>query len=235
MKLISMDSAFLKRIDDYLEFARNHPEHFANNSESVRIIFDPQKIYEAEQRSLAQTKAMGLPATGSQVGIITQDPWVTVIRDAVEFSDGDIRLHTRFMNRINHGVAILPMFNNKIILIRHFRHALRKAILEIPRGAIDESATLEQTAINELREEIGGVGGDLIPLGFIYGSTNLFANGSYLFFTQLLSIGSPQLDEGVEEIESYTVKEFESLLKNGEIVESITVAAFCQARIRGLL
>ena len=235
MKSISMDSSFLKRIEYYLEFARKHPKHFSNNAESVRIVFDPQKIYAAEQRSLLRNQALGLPPEGSQVGIISEDPWVTVIRDAVEFSDGDIRLHTRTMNRNNEGVAVLPIFENKLILIRHFRHALRKSILEIPRGAIDENATLEQTARNELLEEIEGVAGELIPLGFIYGTTNLFANGSYLFFTQLQSLGSPQLDEGVEAIERYSVKEFESLLLAGKIQETHTISAFCQARLRGLL
>ena len=235
MKSISMDSSFLKRIEYYLEFARKHPKHFSNNAESVRIVFDPQKIYAAEQASLLRNQALGLPPEGSQVGIISEDPWVTVIRDAVEFSDGDIRLHTRTMNRNNEGVAVLPIFENKLILIRHFRHALRKSILEIPRGAIDENATLEQTARNELLEEIEGVAGELIPLGFIYGTTNLFANGSYLFFTQLQSLGSPQLDEGVEAIERYSVKEFESLLLAGKIQETHTISAFCQARLRGLL
>lgn len=235
MKSISMDSTFLKRIEYYLEFARKNPKHFSNNAESVRIIFDPQKIYAAEQASLLRNQALGLPPEGSQVGIISEDPWVTVIRDAVEFSDGDIRLHTRTMNRNNEGVAVLPIFENQLILIRHFRHALRKSILEIPRGAIDENATLEQTARNELLEEIEGVAGELIPLGFIYGTTNLFANGSYLFFTQLESLGSPQLDEGVEAIERYSVKEFESLLLAGEIQETHTISAFCQARLRGLL
>ena len=235
MKSISMDSSFLKRIEYYLEFARKHPKHFSNNEESVRIVFDPQKIYAAEQRSVLRNQALGLPPEGSQVGIISEDPWVTVIRDAVEFSDGDIRLHTRTMNRNNEGVAVLPIFENKLILIRHFRHALRKSILEIPRGAIDENATLEQTARNELLEEIEGVAGELIPLGFIYGTTNLFANGSYLFFTQLQSLGSPQLDEGVEAIERYSVKEFESLLLAGKIQETHTISAFCQARLRGLL
>ena len=230
-----MDSSFLKRIEYYLEFARKHPHHFANNLGSVKIIFDPQKIYAAEQASFLRNQALGLPLEGSHVGIISEDPWVTVIRDAVEFSDGDIRLHTRTMNRNNEGVAVLPIFENKIILIRHFRHALRKSILEIPRGAIDDMATIEQTARQELLEEIGGVAGELVPLGFIYGTTNLFANGSYLFFTKLTSLGSPQLDEGVEAIERFSIKEFESLLQKGEIEEAFTISAFCQARIRGLL
>lgn len=230
-----MDSAFIKRIDYYLEFARKHPKHFANNLGSVRIVLDPQKISAAEQASLRRIQGLGLPPEGSQVGIISEDPWVTVIRDAVEFSDGDIRLHTRTMNRNNEGVAVLPIFENKIILIRHFRHALRKSILEIPRGAIDDESTIEKTARQELLEEIGGVASELTPLGFIYGTTNLFANGSYLFFTHLQTLGSPQLDEGVEAIEQYSIKEFESLLLAGKIQETHTISAFCQARLRGLL
>ena len=230
-----MDSSFHKRIEYYLEFARKHPNHFANNLGSVKIVFDPQKIYAAEQESLLHNKFLRLPPEGSHVGIISEDPWVTVIRDAVKFSDGDIRLHTRVMNRINDGVAVLPMFDNKIILIRHFRHALRKSILEIPRGAIDEKSSIEETACQELFEEIQGVAGALIPLGFTYGSTNLFANGSYLFFTKLLSIGSPQLDEGVEQIEYFSISEFEKLMLKGEITEAFTIAAFFQSRLRKLI
>ena len=97
------------------------------------------------------------------------------------------------------------------------------------------SLTGQGKPLNELLEEIGGLASELIPLGFIYGTTNLFANGSYLFFTKLEALGSPQLDEGVEAIERYSVKEFESLLLAGEIQETHTISAFCQARLRGLL
>lgn len=230
-----MNPFFLKRIEEYFEFANKYPKHFINNFGSIRIIFDPQKIYEAEQASLLHNQILGLPPEGSHVGIISQDPWITVIRDAVEFPNGDIRLHTRTMNRNNDGVAVLPFFEDKIILIRHFRHALRKSILEIPRGAIDDNVTIEEAVRIELLEEIEGIASDLIPLGFIHGTTNLFANGTYLFFTKLQALGSPQLEEGVEAIERYSVREFELLLLSNGIQESHTISAFCQARLMGLI
>ncbi len=218
-----------------MEFVRKHPHYFTNSIGSLKIIFDPVKIFAAEKKSLFYNRYTGLPPEGSYVGIISEDPWVTVIRDAVEFSDGDIRLHTRVINRINDGVAVLPMLDDNIILIRHFRHALQKSILEIPRGAIDENSSIEETARQELFEEIQGIAGSLIPLGFIYGSTNLFANGSHLFFTKLLSFGSPQLDEGVEQIECLSISEFERLMLKGEITEALTIGAFCHARLKNLL
>jgi ADP-ribose pyrophosphatase len=231
-----MDDNFLKRISIYLDFAKKNPGLFSNNADSVRIVLDPTQIFEAESKSTKNNLQLGLPPTGAQVGIISQDPWVTVIRDALQFSDGAIRLHTRVMNRINHGVAVLPIFDQKIVLIRHFRHPLRKTILEIPRGAIDENDSLEETARHELIEEIGGEAGELIPLGFVYGSTNLFANGSYLYITHLKSLsGLPQLDEGVEAIEMLTIEEFETMMIQGKIEEAFTIAAFSQARLRGLV
>lgn len=231
-----MDENFLKRISIYLDFAKHNPGLFSNNTESVQIVLDPAQIFEAESKSIKNNLQLGLPPSGAQVGIISQDPWVTIIRDALQFSDGAVRLHTRVMNRINHGVAVLPIFEKKIILIRHFRHPLRKTILEIPRGAIDENDSLEKTARHELLEEIGGEAGELIPLGFVYGSTNLFANGSHLYITHLKSLsGLPQLDEGVEAIESVTIAEFEKMMVEGKIEEAFTIAAFCQARLRRLI
>lgn len=230
-----MNASFLDRIERYLEFARNHPKHFQNNSESVKIILDPYKIYDAEKKFQKYQKKLNLPEVGSQVGIISQDQWVTVMRDAVEFSDGDIRLHTRVMNRANDGVAILPIFDKKIILIRHFRHALRKSILEIPRGAIEDADSPEDTVKKELLEEIQGVPKTLISLGFVYGSTNLFANGSHLYYSKLESLGEPQTSEGIESIERLTLEEFENYVLNGKITEAFTIAAFLHTRLRGLL
>lgn len=230
-----MDKNFIKRIEYYLNFARKYPKHFDNNSKSVRILLDPRMIFEAENISLSQAIPLNLPERGSQVGIISQDSWVTVIRDAVMFLDGEIRLHTRVINRTNDGVAVLPIYNNKVVLIRHYRHALRKSILEIPRGGIEGSKSIEDTARSELLEEIQGIPNELIRLGFVYGSTNLYANGSHLFFAILKSIGIPQFNEGIETIEEYSSEEVESMILNGEITESFTIAAFYHAKLRNFL
>ena len=230
-----MDNNFKKRIAYYLDFARKYPKYFDNNSKSVRILLDPKIIFEAENKSLSQTRPMNLPKIGSQVGIISQDRWIIVIRDAVVFLDGDIRLHTRVINRINDGVAVLPIFNGKVVLIRHYRHALRKSILEIPRGGIEGSDSIEETARNELLEEIQGIPSELLELGFVYGSTNLYANGSHIFFATLKSIGIPQLNEGIENIEQYSPEDVESMILNGQITESFTIAAFYHAKLRNLL
>jgi 8-oxo-dGTP pyrophosphatase MutT (NUDIX family)/drug/metabolite transporter (DMT)-like permease len=224
-----------ERIKSYLDFAKERPELFHTPPGGVRILLDPDEIALVERAVGSSLVAKGLPSKQAQVGIVFRDPWFCVVRDAVEFPDGSRRTHARAINRIGNGAAALPVLDGKIVLLRHFRHAVRRWLLEIPRGGIEPGETPEQTMHTELREELGGRARVLIPLGFLHGSTNLYANGAHLFFAELDSIGAPALGEGIASIEQYSRAEFEDLLVHGEILDSFTVAAYTHAKLRGLI
>jgi ADP-ribose pyrophosphatase len=201
----------------------------------VRILLEPAQIAAVEDAVARQLRERGLPAEGAAVGIVVDDPWIQVLRDAVEFPDGARRTHTRTLNRLGHGVAALPVLDGRIVLARHFRHAVRRWLLEIPRGAIEPGQTAEGTALAELQEEIGARVRRIEPLGFAFGTTNQQANGARLFYAELEEIGAPQIGEGIGAVETFTVAEFEALLLGGEILDAFTVAAYTHARLRGLL
>jgi ADP-ribose pyrophosphatase len=223
------------RIDAYRELAASRPELFETAPGGVRILLDPGEIAQVEDAVGRDLEARGVSAQGAAVGIALSDPWFFVLRDAVEFPDGSRRTHARAVNRLGHGVAALPLLDGRIVLARHFRHAARRWLLEIPRGAIEPGQSAEDTARAEIEEEIGGRVRALTPLGFLYGTSNLSANGAHLYLAQLDSAGAPQLSEGIAAVETFTVAEFEELLLRGEILDSFTVAAYTHARLRGLL
>lgn len=229
------DLDFGARLKCYLELAESRPDLFLNPRGGVRILFDPKQIEAVERAVARDLKARALEIEGAKVGIVLRDPWFCVIRDAVEFSDGARRMYARVINRHENGSAILPVIRGRIVLVRHFRHPLRRAILEIPRGTTNPGDSPEETARIEVHEEIGGIIRRIEPLGFVYGSSNLYSNGAYLFFAELESIGVPQIGEGVESIEQYTVGEFEDLIWRGEILDSFTLAAYTHARLRRLI
>jgi ADP-ribose diphosphatase len=223
------------RIAEYLDFAESRPDLFANPEGGVRILRDPIEIASVEQAVARNLAKQGLPAEWATVGLVFQDPWIFVLRDAVEFPNGSRRTHARVVNRIGQGAGALPVLNGRIVLLRHFRHAVRQWSLEIPRGGIEPGTTAEDTARREIAEETGASVGRLVSLGFLHGSTNLYGSGAHLFYAEVESVGSPQVEEGITAIEQLTPSEFETRLLAGEIRDSFTVAAFLHARLRGLI
>ena len=223
------------RLAEYLAFARQRPELFGPADAAVKILLDPAEIRAVEAETAAKLRRRGLPESGAQIGIVSHDPYMWFLRDAVEFPDGARRPHTRAVNRVGNGAAALPVLDGRIVLTRQFRHALRRWSLEIPRGAIEAGETPEQAAIAEVEEEIGGEIREIVELGFLNGSTNLYANGAHMFFARLAKVGEPQLGEAITSVEQLTVAEFERMVLASEITDSFTVGTFAHARLRGLI
>ncbi len=223
------------RIKAYLQLAGSRPELFATQPGGVQILLDPVEIMEVERAVADDLRSRALPPEGAEVGIVLHDPWFYVLRDAVEFPDGSRRTHARAINRVGHGAAVLAVLDRRIVLVRHFRHAVRRWLLEIPRGGIEAGRSPEETARDEIHEEIGGRMRRLEPLGFLFGTTNLYGSGAHLFFAELEAVGAPQIGEGIASIEQFTVAEFEELMQRGEILDSFTVAAYAHAKLRRLI
>lgn len=227
------------RLRRYFAFAEARPDLFGTPADAIRILMDPADILAVETATYRRMLGKGFnsseAAARSSVGIVLDDPWLYVVRDAVEFPDGSRRTHTRTLNYVGDGVAVLPIFEGRIVLTRQFRHAARKFVLEIPRGGIEKGQTPETAARAELSEEIGGTAGELVHLGYAHGSTNLYANGVVMYLAHLDRIGEPQLHEGIVALDQFAVPEFERRLLAGDIVDSFTLAAYAYARLRGLI
>lgn len=226
---------FEERLDEYLAFARQRPELFRGEPGGVKILLEPEDIRRVETDMVADLRRRGLPESGAEVGIISPDPYMWFLRDAVEFPDGGRRTHTRAINRIGDGAGALPLFEGRVCLTKQFRHALRRWSLEIPRGAIEAGETPEEAAAAEVHEEIGGEVAELVPLGFINGSTNLYANGAHVFFARLSRVGAPQIEEAIASVEQVTVAELERMICASEITDAMTICTFTHARLRGLI
>jgi ADP-ribose pyrophosphatase len=229
------DSERLARIEAYLKLAASRPDLFDSPTGAVRILQDPAQILEVECAVARDLESKGLPAEGARVGVVLRDPWFDVLRDAVEFPDGSRRTHARVINRRGDGAAVLPVLGGKIVLLRHSRYAVGRWLLEIPRGAVEREQSPEEAARTEIEEEIGGRVRRILPLGFVYGLSNLCANGAHLFFAELDTVGEPQLGEGIAAVEEFGVPEFEERMVRGEILDAFTVAAYTHAKLRRLI
>jgi ADP-ribose pyrophosphatase len=124
----------------------------------------------------------------------------------------------------------------QIILLDHFRHATRGSHLEIPRGFGADGSSSEESAVRELFEETLSVPtAPPIRLGRVRPDTGQSTSVAELYFAKVTKPANPNEDEPTGDPKLLSVREFEALIRNGEIEDSFTLAAYAMAKLRGLL
>lgn len=217
----------------YLELQRAQPDLFRNAAGGIDILVDPASTEAARKQARIVRSAAGQDTQDLRVGLLAHDPYMTVVRDAVRFPNGDLGLHNRIVER--RSVAVLPLLDGDPVIIKTFRHGLRDWSLEFPRGAVDAGESREAAVRRELEEEIGANILELTSLGdFTPGGSSLSII-SGLFAACIDGIGAPQRAEGIAEVHVLPVGELENLIVSGKIIDGFTLSLFARARLRGLL
>lgn len=149
---------------------------------------------------------------------------INVRCDDVELPNGNMSKREVVEHR--GGVGIIPIDGSDVILIKQFRYAFKKVLLEIPAGKREknEKAPLE-TAYRELQEEIGAVADKLIYLGEFYPTVGYDEEIIYLFVATGLHFSNKQnLDEDeFLNIQRINYKEALEMVKNNEIKDAKTI------------
>lgn len=123
------------------------------------------------------------------------------------------------------GVGIVPVTeDNCVILVKQFRKAVNRMLLEIPAGKLEVNEEPRETAIRELKEETGYEAEKLKYLLEFYTSPGYTNEKIYLFLASGLIYGEQDLDEGEFcEIEKYNIDELTKMIDRGEIIDSKTI------------
>lgn len=219
---------------DYFAFAKDHPEQFVNPPEGgFTILMNEAEIRKAEATVEQGLEAKGLPAEWARVGIVYQDQYGMILRDAVRFPGGALGTYIRFIGGADGAptTIVLPFYQGKVLLVRRFRHATRTWHMEIPRGFGTKDISAEDNARSELAKEIGASVSCLVSLGPL-GSD---LESTELFYAEIASYGEPGAHEGITEVVLVVVSELERLIREGQITEAFTIMAYTQARLHGLL
>jgi ADP-ribose pyrophosphatase len=123
-------------------------------------------------------------------------------------------------------VAVVPVDSNgDILLVRQYRKAVEKDLLEIPAGGIDPGEDPETAVKRELQEEIGCLPGRVKRLGGYYSSPGFCTEYLYLFLADDLR-ASQLYAEDTPGIQTVRVKprQILRLIRSGEICDSKSVA-----------
>lgn len=152
--------------------------------------------------------------------------------DDVKLPDG--QLSKREIVKHPGAVALIPVTDEgKIILVRQFRKALERTIVEIPAGRIEPEEDPQITAIRELEEETGLGTNDIAYVQTFATSPGFADEVIHLYVAKgLYTIDNPAAgdeDEFIDVLE-VSIEEAEEMVAEGEIYDAKTAFAVLYAK-----
>ncbi len=149
---------------------------------------------------------------------------LTMRVDIVLTADG--RRSTREIVERSDCVAVIAVdAGDNVLLVKQFRQATGKELLEIPAGGIDTGEEPEAAVVREMREETGFRPQKLKKLGGFYSSPGYTTEFLYLYLATDL-VPDPLSAEDTTGIEVVPVPlaEIPALITSGKIEDSKSIA-----------
>jgi ADP-ribose pyrophosphatase len=126
-----------------------------------------------------------------------------VIRQTKLGPDG--KLHVRETVQHPGAVTILPLLDDgRVCLIRNYRIAVEKTLVELPAGTLEPGEDPAVTARRELIEETGYRASSIEKLSEFYMSPGILNERMHLYLARGLQPGPAALEPG-EQIETWVV------------------------------
>ena len=150
-------------------------------------------------------------------------------RDTVEVIGGKTSM--REIVEHNGGVAIAAITDdNKMVMVKQFRQAAGKVVLEAPAGKLEKGEVPLDTAMRELKEETGYTAAQIRFLTRFYSSIGYSEEIIYVYLCTGLTPGETELDDN-EAIDTfkYDLKDLYRMALEGEIEDAKTIVAIMMA------
>lgn len=132
----------------------------------------------------------------------------------------------------NGGAAILPIdSDNNVYLVRQFRSAFNKELLEVPAGKLEKGEDPFKAAVRELKEESGFTAKQIIPLGEYLPTVGYSTEKLSLYLARELTAGDTDFDS--DEFISLVKIPFDEayqMCMDGRIQDGKTVVALLKAK-----
>jgi ADP-ribose pyrophosphatase len=199
----------------------------------IQIVLDAKEIakVEALQKNRLQQKGLSQAEAEqfSRTGVVCEDQYLMLIRDAVYFPKGIPGTYDRIIWKTAlegsyTGVAVMPVLaNGRIVLNLNYRHATRSWELELPRGGILTNETKEAAALREVKEETGCIASAVTYLGEMAPDTGILSAIIPVFMGKVKQqeTSSPEYSEAIGDVIAFTKDELKKGILQGFLEVSL--------------
>jgi 8-oxo-dGTP pyrophosphatase MutT (NUDIX family) len=142
---------------------------------------------------------------------------------------GDVRLDDGVIamrEMVEHpgGVAVVPVLDDSVVLIRQYRIAIGQDILELPAGKMEGDEAPEHRGRRELEEETGYRAGRMVPVGSIFATVGYSSELIHLFLAfDLENVGQNlEFDERIDTVR-IPLADIEDRIARNELKDAKTI------------
>jgi len=160
------------------------------------------------------------------------DLWFKVRKDICESQEGKIINPYYVYEFPEWATAFALTEDNKVVLVKQYRHPIEEVIIELPGGVVDDSDKDFQAGIaRELLEETGYTFSSFESLGKISANPSTNTNWMHMFLAKGgKKVAEQKLDHNEDIIvELYTIDELKRLLRENKIVQAMHVTCILYA------
>lgn len=154
------------------------------------------------------------------------DLWFKVRKDICETQEGKIINPYYVYEFPEWATAFALTEDNKVIMVRQYRHPVGEVIIELPGGCVDDTDKDLQAAIaRELLEETGYSFSSYEYLGKISANPSTNTNWMHMFLAKGgKKVSGQKLDHNEEIIvELYSIDELKKMIRENKIIQAMHV------------
>lgn len=167
--------------------------------------------------------------------VVYENRWMSVREDDIRHPDGSPGIYGVVDKPT--AALVIPLQDDGFHLVEQYRYALSRRSWEFPQGTWpdDRETTTEELAKAELAQETGLRAGRIERIGSFAIAPGFTSQSCDIFLATDLIPGEPDRDPEEQGMKQawFPRAELERMLRNGEIVDGSTMAAYTQLVLRG--
>lgn len=169
--------------------------------------------------------------------IAYENRWMRVREDAVRRRDGSAGIYG-VVEKDDFTLVVPLHADGSVQLVQQYRYPVGERLWEFPMGMWGPRGTDPLVvAAHELREETGLVAARLVHVGLMFEAPGTMNQGAHIVLATGLTTGDAALETEEQDLISRRIPrvEFDRMVRDGEIKDAITIAAWGLLLVKGMV